>query len=130
MASCLPARRDRDGVTGETGSNTVLCAADQIAEGQARGFTVGSGAGRRDILVVRRSSALFGYVNSCPHTGSPLDWTPDRFMSPDGRHLMCATHGALFRIEDGYCVGGPCAGQALERVPVVDRDGCLQVVDD
>jgi len=27
--------------------------------------------------------------------------------------IQCATHGALFRIRDGYCVAGPCAGQGL-----------------
>ncbi len=116
-------------MTGGTGAGDFLCAVDLIPEGQARGFTVGSGAERRDILVVRRGGRVFGYVNSCPHTGSPLDWTPDRFMSPDGRHLMCATHGALFRVEDGYCVSGPCARQSLERVAVADHDGHVRIVD-
>ncbi len=115
-------------MTGAKGGD-LLCAADLIPEGQARGFAVGSGAGRRDILVVRRGGQLFGYVNSCPHTGSPLDWTPDRFMSPDGQHLMCATHGALFRVEDGYCVSGPCAGQSLAQVPVADHGGHVRIVN-
>ena len=47
---------------------------------------------------------MIGYVNSCPHLGSPLDWVPNRFLSADGRHVLCATHGALFRIEDGKVV--------------------------
>ena len=59
------------------------------------------------------------YVNSCPHTGVNLEWMPDRFFSADGRYLQCATHGALFRPEDGYCVGGPCTGQSLQ--PLVSR---------
>ena len=54
----------------------------------------------------------------CPHVGSPLDWAPDRFIAFDGFHLLCGTHGALFRPEDGYCVSGPCAGASLERVMV------------
>jgi nitrite reductase/ring-hydroxylating ferredoxin subunit len=28
--------------------------------------------------------------------------------------IQCATHGALFLIESGECVAGPCAGQSLQ----------------
>ena len=53
-----------------------------------------------------------------------LDWVPDRFMSEDGSYIMCATHGALFEIEDGDCIAGPCAGDRLTDVPVtVAPDG-------
>ncbi|MCB9949065.1 MAG: Rieske (2Fe-2S) protein [Rhodospirillaceae bacterium] len=108
-----------------------LCRLQEIPDGQARGFTLGHGAARQDILVARRGGTVFGYVNSCPHAGSPLDWTPDRFMSPDGRHLMCATHGALFRVEDGYCVAGPCEGTALRSAMVrCLEDGTVLVVPD
>jgi nitrite reductase/ring-hydroxylating ferredoxin subunit len=47
-----------------------------------------------------------------------LVWAPDRFIAPDGYHLLCATHGAIFRPTDGYCVNGPCAGDSLARVPI------------
>jgi nitrite reductase/ring-hydroxylating ferredoxin subunit len=42
----------------------------------------------------------------------------DQFLSDDGRFIVCSTHGALFRIEDGHCLDGPCVGQALERVEI------------
>jgi nitrite reductase/ring-hydroxylating ferredoxin subunit len=42
----------------------------------------------------------------------------DQFLSDDGRFIVCSTHGALFRIEDGHCLDGPCIGQALERVRI------------
>lgn len=101
-------------------TGVALCRIEDITDGQARGFVVGG----QDILVARRGGRVYGYVNSCPHAGSPLDWTPDRFMSLDGRHLQCATHGALFRVEDGACVAGPCRGRALATVPVaIDPDG-------
>ena len=89
-----------------------------IPDGEAKGFTVETAAGKRDILVHRDGDQVRGYVNSCPHVGSPLDWAPDRFISLDGFHLLCGTHGALFRPDDGYCISGPCAGDSLERVPV------------
>ncbi len=99
-------------------SRRAVCRLDEIPDGAARGFTLHGGDGPRDILVARAGAAVCAYVNSCPHTGAPLDWTPDRFMAPDGVHLMCATHGALFRVADGYCIAGPCAGRSLAPVPV------------
>lgn len=106
------------------GAGRVLCRLDQIEDGEGTGFVLGDGAERTDILVVRAGGRAFGYVNSCPHVGSPLDLPEDRFMSADGRHLMCHTHGALFRIEDGFCVAGPCQGDRLTPVPLeVDAAG-------
>ena len=62
------------------------------------------------IFAVRQGDVVRVWVNSCPHVGTPLDWTPDRFMSRDGQHIICATHGALFSTETGDCTLGPCRG--------------------
>ena len=102
----------------------VLCRLEEIEDGEGKGFTVETDEGPTDIFVVREGASAYGYVNSCPHTGTPLDWVPDRFMSEDGSYIMCATHGALFEIEDGDCIAGPCAGDRLTDVPVtVAPDG-------
>jgi nitrite reductase/ring-hydroxylating ferredoxin subunit len=102
----------------------VLCRLEEIEDGEGKGFTLGQGPDARDIFVVREGGQVFGYVNSCPHLGTPLDWQGDRFISEDSGLIMCATHGALFEIADGTCVAGPCAGQSLQPVPVVaDWDG-------
>jgi nitrite reductase/ring-hydroxylating ferredoxin subunit len=93
-----------------------ICRLDDLAEGETKGFSVETPDGRQEIFLLRRNGRVIGYVNSCPHLGSPLDWVPNRFLSADGRHVLCATHGALFRIEDGYCVAGPCAGASLMQV--------------
>lgn len=111
------------GGTGETGP-TALCRLDEIPDGTARGFRVTDARGReRRLLVVRRGETVQAYVNSCPHRGTPLDLRPDDFFDAEGRHLVCATHGAVFRPEDGLCVAGPCAGEGLEPVPAGVRDG-------
>jgi nitrite reductase/ring-hydroxylating ferredoxin subunit len=96
----------------------VLCRLADIEDGQAKGFTLGSGRDARELFVVREDGQVFGYVNSCPHLGTPLNWQDDRFISDDSGLILCATHGALFEIEDGACVSGPCEGQALKAVPV------------
>ncbi|HHC72178.1 MAG TPA: Rieske (2Fe-2S) protein [Thiotrichales bacterium] len=76
-----------------------------------------------ELIVVHRGGEVWAYRNVCPHTGAPLDWQPGRFLSVDGLHIQCALHGALFRIEDGSCLYGPCRGEALQAVPVSVREG-------
>ncbi len=95
-----------------------LCRLEDIEDGEGKGFVFGEGLERREIFVVREEESIYGYANVCPHAGTPLDWEPDRFMNADGSYLMCHTHGALFRIEDGYCIAGPCAGMSLTPVAV------------
>lgn len=58
------------------------------------------------------------YQNRCPHRGITLNWAPGRFMDLDNRFLQCATHGALFRPENGHCIAGPCQGDQLTPVEV------------
>ena len=67
-------------------------------------------------MAIRQGDQVYAYVNSCPHVGTPLDMWPGRFLTRDGEYILCATHGALFRIEDGHCVAGPCVGRGLTPV--------------
>jgi nitrite reductase/ring-hydroxylating ferredoxin subunit len=101
-----------------------VCALAEIAEGSSRGFSLMTEQGCRDVFVVRKGE-LVAYLNSCPHTGGPLDWVPDQFLDLDGELIQCATHAALFRISDGLCVHGPCAGQSLQVVKVEVTDGVV-----
>ena len=96
----------------------LLCRSQDLPEGSSRGFIVDTCHGREDMFLVCKNGQLFGYRNSCPHTGSPLDWVPDRFLNLDGDLIQCATHDALFRIEDGTCIAGPCVGKVLQPVSV------------
>jgi nitrite reductase/ring-hydroxylating ferredoxin subunit len=102
-----------------------LCRVEELDGVQTKGFVLGEGSGRLQIFVVRHQDRLLGFVNSCPHLGVPLDWVPDRFLDRERRHILCATHGALFRIQDGLCVRGPCDGQSLTPVPLTIRTGEL-----
>jgi len=109
---------------------TVLCSLDAIPVPGSKGFTLGRGETTREIFVVRDANGLRAYANACPHTGGPLDWTPDRFLTRDGKTILCATHGALFRIDDGYCLRGPCAGKSLTPVPVAVRGDDIVLIGD
>ena len=69
------------------------------------------------LMLIRKDGAVHVYKNICPHIGSPLDFTPGQFLNLERNFIMCSTHGALFQIEDGLCVSGPCQGRSLEAVP-------------
>lgn len=95
-----------------------LCAPDELAEGQSRGFEI---AGEK-LLAVRKDGQLYAYRNRCPHRGIPLEWLPDQFLDVSASLIQCATHGALFLIESGECVAGPCAGQSLQELAIREDD--------
>jgi nitrite reductase/ring-hydroxylating ferredoxin subunit len=101
----------------------ALCRLDSLDEEEPRSFAFGRGLERREVFLMRRGARVLAYVNACPHLGTPLDTLPDRLLADDGHHFLCSTHGALFRIEDGYCVSGPCRGESLMPVPVRVGDG-------
>jgi nitrite reductase/ring-hydroxylating ferredoxin subunit len=98
-----------------------LCATSDIAEGQSKGLEI---QGQR-LLAVRKDGTLHVYENRCPHRGIPLEWLPDQFLDSSGSLIQCATHGALFLIDSGECVAGPCAGQALRARQFFERDGII-----
>jgi nitrite reductase/ring-hydroxylating ferredoxin subunit len=97
----------------------------QIADPGARNFVLQIGDNRFHGFVVRRGEAAFGYVDRCPHQGLPLAQVLDHYLTPAGDQIACSWHGALFEIDGGTCVGGPCPGARLSPWPVSVRDGRL-----
>ena len=113
----------------DIGERYPLCAIDELDDPGTRGFEVDVGSAEPlHLFVVRKGEVLACYRNRCPHTGVPLEWLPDQFFDPDNSFIQCATHGALFRPEDGYCLRGPCAGQSLEPMDLVREGDALAVV--
>ncbi len=98
---------------------------DVIADGSARGVGLAIAQTRFHGFVVRRGGSVRGYVDRCPHAGLPLAQTLDGYLTADGGLIQCSWHGALFSIEDGACVGGPCPGRQLICCPLDVRDGVL-----
>ncbi len=101
------------------------CPADAVQQG--RPVIVRLNETRSVILWRRSDGSLAAYRNACPHMGIELDWEPRRLLSRNGRYLRCTGHGALFRPEDGVCVFGPCAGEALSAIALEVDHGMVVV---
>lgn len=103
----------------------LLARLNEVGEPGSKGFSLTLQGASLDGLVVQKDGQVFAYLNSCPHTGAPLDWMPDQFLDLDGAYIQCAVHGALFEIDSGLCVHGPCTEQHLQSLPVVVENGAV-----
>lgn len=90
----------------------LLCTLDTLPEDTSKGFQLDE----LSLLAVHKNGQIHVYLNQCPHRGVPLEWQPDQFLDLEKKFIQCATHGALFRIEDGECIAGPCPGETLTAV--------------
>lgn len=74
--------------------------------------------------------SLRAFLNRCAHIPIPLDGGSREFFARGPEYLACGTHGALYRLEDGFCVGGPCRGRSLERLELkVEPGGTVWVAE-
>jgi len=107
----------------------VICRVADLEPAGARGFTIGEGDWPLRGVVVRVRDEIRGYINRCPHAGHPLNLLPNRFLTPDGSLLLCASHGALFEKLTGLCIAGPCPGQSLQTIALKTIDGFVMLAD-
>ncbi|UTW44123.1 Rieske (2Fe-2S) protein [bacterium SCSIO 12696] len=101
--------------------DTKLCQLEDIQDGDSKEFYPSGEA----LFAVRKGEAVFVYRNSCPHTGMPLNWQPDRFFDVDKQFIQCAVHAAIFQPDTGLCVAGPCSGDSLTTIPCQIKNGAV-----
>jgi nitrite reductase/ring-hydroxylating ferredoxin subunit len=116
-------------VADEIDLTRVICPLHELPDPGSRGFTLGRGEWPLKGFVVRKGDTVRAYVNHCPHAGYPLNWNPDQFLAPELAVIRCVMHGALFEIETGDCIMGPCTGHALQRLEIHVRNGYV-ILDD
>ena len=102
---------------------TTLFHIDDIDDEACKGLKVGN----EHFFAVKKNGQIYVYRNHCPHLGIELNWQEDQFLDMDGALIQCSTHGALFLIENGECVAGPCLGQSLQAVAIDIIDGEVQL---
>lgn len=104
----------------------TLCHIDDINNNYSKGFNLEG----RSIFAVKKYNKIVVYLNSCPHLGVQLEMVPDQFLDNSHSLIMCAMHGALFRIEDGLCISGPCLDQALKAIPFTINNQHIEISKD
>lgn len=107
------------------GPGVRLCRVDELADPGTKGFVFREESALFSGFVLRRGEEVTGFVDSCPHAGWRLAGIGDNFLTRDERHILCSGHGALFNLDDGECVSGPCFGDRLEAWPVRVEDGVI-----
>lgn len=109
-----------------------VCREEELPEGVVRTARLGQDADGLPVMVLLlrdESGTIVAYRNLCQHLPVPLDGGTGELLSEDGAHLVCGTHGATYRLHDGYCVEGPCEGLSLEALHVREDGGELYVSD-
>lgn len=112
-----------------SGRSLRLCRLQSLAPGSAAGFDP-QASGEDTILVLRWGEQVLAYVNRCPHQGARLEYCKDRFLSADGRHIVCHAHGARFDPQTGRGTLGAGLGQALQPVACHIEDGWVWLAPD
>lgn len=85
---------------------------NEIEDDSAKGFTID----KQKAFAVKKDGQLYLYLNNCPHLNINLEFQPDEFLDSEKRFIQCVNHGALFEIDSGKCIAGPCSGQSLTPV--------------
>ena len=106
----------------------LICSLDCLSDPGSYGFSLESGDQLVDGFLVRRDGEVYAYRNSCPHTGSPLDWVEHQFLDLDGALIQCAVHDARFLIDTGECIVGPCPGESLEPLEIRIEDAKIYLI--
>ncbi len=101
----------------------VVCKSDTVAEREyGIRFALPELGERVTGFVVRYNGVVHAYVNRCAHLSVELDWNEGDFFDISKNYVICATHGAQYQPENGYCIMGPCKGQSLQAIQVVERN--------
>jgi nitrite reductase/ring-hydroxylating ferredoxin subunit len=110
-------------------SNTEICKLDDVPDNDAKGMVATVDGKQRNIFVARKGEQAFAYLNWCPHNQVLIDQIPNKFFNADYSFIQCSKHGALFQIEDGLCVEGPCEGESLKPLATSVENGVIYLVD-
>lgn len=104
---------------------TELCHVNDLEEGQSLGFDLPD----NPVFAVRKDDQIYVYKNSCPHLNTALEFMENQFLDMDGALIECSTHGALFEIETGHCLVGPCQGEYLTPVSFNIQDEKIVITE-
>ena len=101
-----------------------LCASADLREaGTAVVFPVLLWRRPARAFALRFGGRVVAYMNRCAHVPTEMDWRPGEFLDDERLYIVCSMHGAVYEPSNGRCIAGPCTGQRLMAVPVLERGG-------
>ena len=107
-----------------------IAAAEGIEEGKTITFSFTRDDRLQEGFVGRFKGHVFAYENTCRHIPITLDYGDNRFFDSTGETLMCQTHGAIYEPDTGLCVRGPCAGESLFALEIVEENGVVWFIEE
>ncbi len=108
-----------------------VCARGELTAGVVKALALPKstdGRPREALVLLGGDGEPRAYLNRCRHLPIPIDGGSKRYLTEDGKYLICGTHGALYRRDDGVCVAGPCLHLALEKLSVLEENGTLYLL--
>lgn len=93
--------------------------ADMLPEGEARSVKVAN----QDFLITKQQGQVVAYRNLCPHQKKTLTRPDTSPLDDQGDYIQCGHHGALFSLQDGHCITGPCHGSQLKKATLGIEQG-------
>ena len=107
-----------------------IAAAKEIEEGKTITFSFTRDDRPQEGFVGRFKGNIFAYENTCRHIPITLDYGDNRFFDSTGETLMCQTHGAIYEPDTGLRVRGPCAGESLFALEIVEENGVVWFIEE
>ncbi|EPJ47887.1 MAG: hypothetical protein OFPI_31540 [Osedax symbiont Rs2] len=77
---------------------------------------IGFSKNAKQYIVISQGKRIFVYRNRCPHLNKTLNPQDQQLLDLHNNFIFCANHSALFTIDQGLCIKGPCTGQYLQKV--------------
>ena len=103
---------------------TTLGALKDIPDNEAKEYEIEHDDETVEVFVVRKGANFFGYVNYCPHAGTPLNWSIDRFMTLD-KNIFSAPPMVQNFVSRTGSISGPCVGDCLAPLDLRLENGQL-----
>jgi nitrite reductase/ring-hydroxylating ferredoxin subunit len=98
-----------------------LAGLDELSKDQTKVVSYDGKPPYRSIVLVRIEDSYRAYWNVCKHVSIPLDGGIGSLPLVNNE-LICETHGARYRADNGLCVKGPCKEKSLDAIDLEFKD--------
>jgi nitrite reductase/ring-hydroxylating ferredoxin subunit len=95
-----------------------LAKINDVKKGQWYEYSLQTNTGYISVMLRFKNGKYIAYENLCPHQGRRMDYAAGQFLITDSGNIVCPSHGAEFKPENGLCINGPCLGESLKTIQI------------